>query len=534
LKTKKRPLAETVEFVILAENKKPEKRIKMSNNHEEAYKELVKRSEEVQLIGSCASVLHWDEQTYMPQAGSEYRAEQSAYLAGLAHKKAVDPKIGELLDILEKSPYMKDEYSDQAVNVRETRYEYDKNVKIPQELVEEITRATTIAQGVWIEARKENNFKKFLPHLEKIIKLNLQVADHLGYKKEAYDALLDNYEPGATAESIGKVFDGFRAELVDLVKAISESSRKPDMSIIEREYPVDRQKLFSQSAAAAIGFDFRTGRLDISAHPFTTGLGPKDTRITTRYNPNHFAQAFFGVMHEAGHGIYDQGLDRAYHGTPRGDSVSLGIHESQSRMWENLVGRSKSFWKHFFPRAQQMFPENLSNVAFDDFYFAINDVRPSLIRVEADEVTYNLHILLRFEMERAFLRGEITPRDVPEAWNEKFTNYFGITPPNDADGCMQDIHWPAGYIGYFPTYTLGNLYAAQFFAKAKDDIRYLEDQFAVGNFSELFQWLRNNIHVHGKKYRAEKLVEVVTGKPLSHKPAMDYLRMKFGELYDLK
>ncbi len=506
----------------------------MSNNHEEAYKELVERSKEVQLIGSSASILHWDEQTNMPRAGALYRAEQSAYLAGLAHKKATDRKIGELLDTLENSPYMKDEYSDEAVNIRETRYEYDKEVKIPQELVEEITRVTSIAQAIWVEARQENDFKKFLPHLEKIIKLNLQVADHLGFKKEAYDALLDNYEPGATTEYVGKVFDGFRDELVDLVKAIADSPKKPNVSIIEQDFPVDRQKLFSQSAAAAIGYDFQTGRLDISPHPFTTGLGPKDTRITTRYNPNHLGQAFFGVMHEAGHGIYNQGLDEAHHGMPRGHSVSLGIHESQSRMWENLVGRCKPFWKHFYPRAQQMFPEKLSNIAFDDFYFAINDVRPSLIRVEADEVTYNLHIMLRFEMERAFLSGDLLAKDIPDAWNEKFSKYFGITPPNDADGCLQDIHWPAGYIGYFPTYTLGNLYAAQFFAKAKDDIKNLEEQFAVGNYSELFNWLRKNIHVLGKKYRARKLVEVVTGKPLSHKPAMDYLRLKFGELYDLK
>jgi carboxypeptidase Taq len=505
----------------------------MPDNIKEAYKELIERSKEVTVIASCAGVLHWDEQTYMPKGGSQHRAEQMAYLVGLAHKKSIDPKIGELLDTLEKSSLMKDEDSDEAVNIREIRYDYDKSVKVPQELVEEITRTRTIAQAAWAEARKEVNFPKFLPHLEKTIKLQRELADHLGYEKEAYDALLDNYEPGATTESIAKIFAGFRDDLVKLVAAIKDSGRKPDIAILQRDYPVERQKLFAQSGAAAIGFDFSTGRLDITTHPFTTGLGPDDTRITTRYNPNHLGQAFFGVLHEAGHGIYDQGLDAEHYGTPRGNSVSLGIHESQSRMWENLVGRSKPFWKHFFPRARQMFPEALGDVSFEDFYFAINDVRPSFIRVEADEVTYNLHILLRFEIEHAFLKGDLAPKDVPGVWNDKFRNYFGITPPNDAQGCLQDVHWSTGYIGYFPTYTLGNLYAAQFFAKAQGDIKDLDGQFAAGNFNELLQWLRKNIHILGKRYRAEKLVEVVTGKPLSHKPAMDYLKSKYAELYGL-
>jgi carboxypeptidase Taq len=506
----------------------------MSENHEQAYKELLDRIKEVTLIGSCASILHWDEQTNMPRPAAPYRGEQAAYLAGLAHKKSVDPKIGELLGSLEKSPYMKDEFSDEAVNIRETRHDYDKSVKIPQKLVEEMTRTTTVAQGIWAEARQKNDFPTFLPHLEKIVKLSREVADCLGYEKEAYDALLDNYEPGATTEIVAKVFAGFRKELVDLVAAIADSGKKPNLNIIEQEFQIDRQKLFGQAAAVAIGYDFNCGRLDVAAHPFTTGLGPNDTRITTRYNLKHLGQALFGTLHEAGHGIYDQGLEEKHYGTPMGESVSLGIHESQSRMWENLVGRSRPFWKHFFPRAQQMFPEQLGRVSFDDFFFAINDVRPSYIRVEADEVTYNLHILLRFEMELALLKGDLTAKDVPGTWNEKFTDYFGITPKNNAEGCLQDIHWSAGLIGYFPTYTLGNLYAAQFFAHAKEEIKNLDAQFETGNFSELFKWLRRNIHVHGKRYRAEKLIKVVTGKPLDHKPAMDHLRLKFGELYGLK
>lgn len=505
----------------------------MSNNAEKAYKELVEKWREVSLIASCAGVLHWDQETYMPKGGGEHRAEQVAYLSGLAHSKAVDPKVGELLKTVEGSDLVKDEFSDTGSNMREMRHQYDMETKLPQRLVEELSRTTAIAQNVWVVARKECDFAKFLPHLEKIAKLKREQADCLGYKKEPYDALLDHYEPGMTTEMIRGIFEGFRQELVDLVHAIADSPKKPKVSILEKEYPIDRQILFSQEAAAAIGFNFHTGRLDVSAHPFTTGLGPGDTRITTRYNLHHLGQAFFGTLHEGGHAIYDQGLDPAHYGTPRGEAVSLGIHESQSRMWENHVGRGKSFWKHFFPRAQQMFPENLSDVKFDDFFFAINDVRPSFIRVEADEVTYNLHIMLRFELELALLNGDLQPKDLPAAWNDRFTKYFGITPKNDAEGCLQDVHWSAGLIGYFPTYSLGNLYAAQFYVKAEEDIRYLDDQFASGNFTELKAWLNKNIHAHGQRYRAAKLVEVVTGKKLNHKYAMSYLKSKYGELYGL-
>ncbi|MFH2037323.1 MAG: carboxypeptidase M32 [Candidatus Zixiibacteriota bacterium] len=505
----------------------------MSDDIKKTYNELIGRLKEIQIVESTAAILSYDEQTVMPRPASDYRAEQLAFLAGLAHHKSTDPKIGELLDKLEKSDLMKDEFSDEAVNIRETRHSYDKSVKIPQRLVEEISRETTLAQNAWMEARAKSKFSIFQPNLGKIIKLEKEVADCMGYEKEPYDALLDNYEPGMTAEGVKNVFDGFKDELIDLVKAIAESSKKPDVSILHRNYDVDRQKIFGQEAAAAIGYNFSSGRLDVTAHPFTSGLGPRDTRITTRYKVDEFGQALFGTLHEAGHGIYDQNLDGAHYGTPRGDSVSLGIHESQSRMWENHVGRSKPFWKHFFPRAQQVFPDVLSDVSFDDFYFAINDVKPSYIRVEADEVTYNLHILLRFETELSFLRGDLAVADIPGFWNENFKKYFGIEVPNDAQGCLQDVHWSFGLIGYFPTYTLGNLFSAQFYAKAKDDIRYLEDQFAAGNFSELKSWLVRNIHVHGKRYRAEKLVEVVTGQKFSHKPAMEYLKNKYSELYNL-
>jgi len=498
---------------------------------QDALTDLVRQCREISIIDSCGSLLGWDERTYMPRKGAEHRAEQLAFLAGLSHSRLVDPRIGELLNTLKSSGMANGGDGDAAVMVREVGRIYDREVKIPQSLVEEITRVTTLAQGIWAEARAKSDFAAFKPWLQKVIDLKKQEAEAVGYKDDPYNAMLDAYEPGATVASIEKIFTPLRVELVALLEKIRGSGRSPNVGIITREYPVDRQEKFGKEAATAIGFDFTEGRLDITTHPFCSGIGPGDVRITTRYDAHHFPGAFFGILHEAGHGIYDQGLDPKHFGTPMGEMISLGIHESQSRMWENMVGRSRAFWTHFFPKAQKTFPEALGNVSADEFYWAVNDVRPSLIRVEADEATYNLHILLRFEMERAFFSGNLTVDDIPGAWNEKFKSYFGLTPPNDAEGCLQDVHWSAGYIGYFPTYCLGNLYAAQFFAKAQKDLGDLHGQFAKGEFAALKNWLRQNIHRHGRRYRAGQLVERVTGQPLSSKPLIDYMTKKFGELY---
>ncbi len=505
----------------------------MSTGAEKALKDLKEHIREAYLLASIGAVIGWDERTYMPRQGSEHRANQLAYISGKVHSIITDPRVGEWLGEIEGSDLVKDPLSADAVTARETRRTYDKRTKVPQKLVEEITHAETIGQGVWVEARKANDFQKFLPHLQKMIDLKTQYAKAVGYKDVVYDALLDDYEPGMLTADVTKVFAAFREELVDLVKKIANSSKKPDISILTRDYPVDRQHIFGQAASAAIGFDMSAGRLDVTDHPFCSGTGPGDCRITTRYNPNHFGQALFGILHESGHGMYEQGLPKEAWGTPMGDSVSLGIHESQSRMWENMVGRSRAFWEGFFPRAQQTFPDALMGVTLDDFYFAINDVRPSLIRVEADEVTYNLHIMLRFEIEQEIFSGDIKAADVAKVWNERFTKYFGITPPNDSEGCLQDIHWAAGLFGYFPTYALGNLYAAQFFAKAKQEIGNLDQMFALGKFDALLSWLRKNIHSQGQRYHADKLVEVVTGKPLTHGPFMAYLKEKFSPLYGI-
>ncbi|KPL01055.1 MAG: peptidase M32 [candidate division Zixibacteria bacterium SM23_73_3] len=503
----------------------------MTDDSKKAYERLLNLSKEIHLLDSSMSVLDWDQKTYIPKEGVRNRGNQLALLAGISHQRSTSPEIGDLLKQLEGSSLESGPDSFEAANIREIKHSYEKLVKIPKSLVEELTRITTVAHEVWAEARKKSDFSIFLPYLEKIIKLKHQQAEAVGYEKHPYDALLDDFEPGATIEKVAKVFADFRQELVDLVKAISHSGKRPDTAILERDYPVDRQNRFGREAASAIGYDFEKGRLDVTVHPFCTGIGPGDVRITTRYNPNHFGQAFFGILHEAGHGIYEQGLDPERYGTPGGDAVSLGIHESQSRMWENLVGRSKPFWKYFFPKAQKVYPKALGDVKFEDFYFAINEAKLSFIRVEADEVTYNLHILVRFEIEQAFFSGDLSPKDIPGAWNEKFKNYFGLVPPDDAQGCLQDVHWSSGYFGYFPTYSLGNLYSAQFFDQAKKELGDLDQQFAKGEFGKLKEWLQEKIHRQGQRYRAEKLVEVVTGKPLSHRPLMDYLKAKYGELY---
>jgi carboxypeptidase Taq len=399
-------------------------------------------------------------------------------------------------------------------------------------LVEELARVTTRAQQIWEEARQADDFATFQPWLLKIVDLKRQEAKAIGYSTVPYDALLDEYEPGATTAEITQVFAALRDDLVPLVRSILASGKKPKREILDREYPVEQQRAFGQAAAAAIGFDFDSGRLDVTTHPFCSGIGPGDCRITTRYNPRRFNEAFFGILHEAGHGIYEQGLDPAHFGTPAGSAASLGIHESQSRLWENQVGRGRPFWEHFFSKAQQTFP-SARDVKLDDFVFAINDVQPSFIRVEADEATYNMHIILRFELEQALLSGDLQPADVPGAWNERFEKAFQLTPPNNALGCLQDIHWSMGGLGYFPTYTLGNLYAAQFMEQARMDLGELDGDFRRGEFGRLKGWLNEKIHRLGQRFPAAELCKRVTGRPLTHKPLISYLRAKYEPLYDI-
>ncbi|HXE55933.1 MAG TPA: carboxypeptidase M32 [Tepidisphaeraceae bacterium] len=492
----------------------------------QAYEQLVKELREISLLGSVGSVLGWDERTQLPPKGTDYRAAQSSLLARMVHQRFTSPLIDDWLKTIEGSALVADPESDAAVNVRETRRSYDRARKIPSSLVEELTRTAVIAEQLWGEARKKNDYPSFEPWLAKILDLKRQEARCVGYARDMYDALLDKFEPGETTANIRKMFEDLRGPIVELIQKIVGSGRKAPLEILERSYPPDAQAKLAHLAAQKVGFDFEAGRLDVSLHPFCSGIGPGDTRMTTRYDLNYFGDAFFGVLHETGHGLYDQGLPAEHFGTPRGEAVSLGIHESQSRMWENFVGRGRAFWRHFMPLARNAFPPTLRDVDEDQWYFAINDVRPSLIRTEADEATYNLHVLLRFELEQALLNEDLSTKDLPAAWNEKMQKYLTITPPDNARGCLQDIHWAGGAIGYFPTYTLGNLYAAQFFEKAQQDLGNLDAQFAKGNFGALLGWLRQNIHSQGKRYRAADLVKRVTGNSLSPDPLLRHLRDK--------
>ena len=501
---------------------------------EAAYDELIRRSREETLLASCAELLAWDEETYLPRAGVGHRANQLALLAGLLHERAADPRVGDLLAAVEGSSLLTDPDSDAAVNVREFRRVYDRSIRLPRTLVEESTRLASFAQQEWTAARTNADFARFRPWLEKIVALKRREADCLGYVHHPYDALLEEYEPGARTADIADLFAALREDLLPLVNALTYARRRPNTSILRGDYPLDRQRVFGEMAAAALGFDFDAGRLDTTTHPFFASVGPGDCRIATRYQRSQFNTAFFATLHEVGHALYEQGLPPEHYGTPLGTPTSLAMHEAQSRLWENTVGRGRPFWSYFFPLARQMFPAALANVKPADFYFAVNNVEATFIRVTADEVTYNLHILIRFELERALMSGDLPPADLPAAWNEKYRRYLGITPANDADGCLQDGHWSAGMIGYFPTYTLGNLYAAQLFAKARAEVSDLDDAFARGDFSGLLAWLRDRIHRQGGRYSAARLIERVTGSPLDHRPLVQALRRKYGELYEIR
>ena len=469
----------------------------------------------------------------MPSQAAEYRAEQMTYLAGLIHRRRTNPEVGDWIKRLTDSPLNSDPHSISGTIIRESKRQFERQHKLPASLVMEMTRLAVQGQYDWQQAREKNDFSLFLPCLKQMVHLKCQEADAVGFAECRYDALLDEYEPWATTSQVGSILEGLRDELVNLLDEIKGCRPLKENDCLKKLYPLDKQKILGKEVAEAIGFDFRRGRLDTTIHPFCTELGPHDTRITTRYDENFLPTSLFGILHEAGHGIYEQGLLKEWYGLPPGQTISLGIHESQSRIWENQIGRSRAFWTHYFPRAKNLFPKSLESVSLDNFYAAVNTVTPSLIRVEADEVTYNLHILIRFELEQLLVDEQLTVSDLPDAWNDKYESYLGIRPKTFTEGVLQDIHWSGGAIGYFPTYTLGNLYSAQFFAQCKNDITDLDTQIADGMFSNFREWLQKNIHQWGQCYSAGQLVEHVTKKPLSHRFLVDYLRNKMSEIYNL-
>jgi carboxypeptidase Taq len=500
---------------------------------EQAYDELIRRMREEAALASIEALLEWDEETHMPAGAVAGRSEQLALVAGLVHERGTDPRIGELLDALEGSALVADPDSPAAVNVRELRRDYDRYGRLPRALVQDLARTTAVAQRAWSAAREAADFAAFRPHLERIVELKRAEARCLGYHREPYDALIEDYEPGITSEIVGRLFDALRRELVPLAARIAGASPRPDVAVLRRAVPLQGQRRFGDHVAGAVGFDFHRGRLDLGVHPCCTSLGPGDCRIGLRFDLRDFVGGVLTVLHEVGHGLYEQGLDPEHYGTPMGEAASVGMDESQARLWENRVGRSRGFWAHFLPGARERFPDALSDADLDELLFAINRVTPSLIRVHADEVTYNVHVMIRFELERALVAGDLSVGDLPGAWNEAYRRYLGVTPANDAEGCLQDGHWADGLIGYFPTYTLGDVFAAQLFARAGQELGDLEESFARGEFGELVRWLRERVYRQGGRFPSARLIEVVVGGPPDHRPLVEALRARYGALYDL-
>jgi carboxypeptidase Taq len=482
------------------------------------------------------AVVDWDQQTYMPTRSAEERSEQSAMLEGIGHKMNTAEEIGELLAGLgadEENPGGDETLADvDRAFVRETYKRFRKLTKLPARLVTELAKARSLSQTAWVEARKNDRYSDFAPSLVKVLGLVRETAECLGYKDHVYDALLDDYEPGMKTAEVTDVFAGLSGQLSSLVARITEVRQVKD-DFLTREYPVEQQETFGREILRAIGFDFERGRLDVSAHPFTTTLGPHDVRLTTRYESNWFESSLFGSIHEGGHGMYEQGFAESISGSILGDATSLGIHESQSRSWENIIGRSRPFWTRFYPRMRELFGSQLADVSLEEFYRGINRVEPSLIRVEADEVTYSLHIVLRFELEKALLAGDLSVEDLPAAWNERMFQLLGIRPDNDADGVLQDIHWSAGLIGYFPTYALGNLYGAQFAAQMEKDVNGLDACIERGDFQPILDWQRRHIHSKGRILSAGQICENSTGERLNPAYFIDYLTRKYEEIYGL-
>lgn len=495
--------------------------------------ELKDRIREIQRLSQASAVLSWDQQCNMPPLGAQSRAEQLATLSKIIHEKFTSDEVGALIDDLSAETSNASMDDDEKAMARILKRNYDRLTKVPTALVAEEAEVTTLAHEVWVKARKENDFKSFLPSLEKIIDIKRQIAEYIGFDEHIYDALLDAYEPGMKTKEVEIIFNELRPKLVNFVKQIQDSGTEVDDSILKRKYDIEKQKEIANDVVKRIGYDFSRGRQDIAAHPFCTTLGSGDVRITTRFDDHFLPSSLFASMHEAGHAMYEQGIPEKYDGTALFDACSLAFHESQSRMWENNVGRSREFIEYYLPVLQEAFPESLGDVSVDEFYRAANKVSPSLIRVEADEVTYGLHIMLRFELEKNMLEGKINFAELPEIWNEKMREYLGITPPNDSSGVLQDVHWSAGIVGYFPTYALGNLIGAQLWEKIQREIPDLKEQIRSGQFDQLLSWLRANVHQYANKYLPGELIVKITGNPIQTEPFMQYLHDKYAPIYNL-
>lgn len=503
----------------------------MKNNPD--LKQLLTIFGQVADLYGAASVLAWDEQTYMPKGGARARAQQKATLERIAHEKLTDPRVGELLEKLEEQVQQLPETAVERALVRAARRQYDRAAKLPPDLVTALSQAGSEGFTAWLQARQQNDFNVFRPYLERLIQLQVEKADALGWDDCRYDALLDLFEPELKTAVVNRTFSRLRQELVPLVGAISQRLDAVDASILHQHYPADEQWQFTLELLKAMGYDFDRGRQDKSEHPFTISFSVDDARITTRIWENYLPAAIFATIHEAGHAFYELGLPRDWERTPLGSAVSLGIHESQSRLWENVIGRSRPFWQHFFPSLKQRFPSQLGHVTSEEFYRAVNRVEPSFIRVEADEVTYNLHIFIRFELEQQLLDGDLSAADLPAAWNAKMKEYLGLEPPDARQGVLQDVHWSGDMFGYFPTYTLGTILSVQLYETMLQAHPDIPEQIGQGRFDAVHSWLTENVHRHGSRYTPSELIRKVTGRDLDAGPYIKYLRDKYSEIYGL-
>ena len=490
---------------------------------------FMRQSRELIELKSVLKILTWDQETMMPSRAGPFRARQFSALSALYHQKLTSPDLAENLERLSTEEL--DLWPQAAV--REMRREHEKAVKLPEALVRELAETTSLAYGAWVEARQKSDFASFSPWLEKVLKLKQEEARCLQFSDSLYEALLDHYEPGMTVGRLDELFAVIRPELTSLLQRILSSSKQPDRDLLKGKFPAAQQEAFGRDVLTAMGFQWDAGRLDRSPHPFCSGLSPLDVRITTRYSEDDFCSSLFGMIHEGGHALYEQGLDPEHYGSLACDGISLGIHESQSRLWENQIARSRAFWDHWFPRLLQTFPGQLDHVSLEDFVHAINRVEASLIRVEADEVSYGLHVILRYELEKKMVEGDLKVQDLEEAWNTSMKAYLEVEPSNSAEGALQDVHWSMGGFGYFPTYLLGNLYGAQICHQVREEFPDIEDSIATGNLTPLREWLGEHIHGKGITVRAEELIEQISGSPLKSDYFLDYLKNKFTPLYDL-
>lgn len=493
------------------------------------FKETIKK---INLLNEASGLLYWDMRTGAPKKSIPYRSEVVGYLATESFQLLISDRLGELLATLsEPATFDKLDALTQKM-VSETKKEHERNVKIPPAQYREYVTLVSEAESIWELAKERDDFASFQPYLQKVVDFQRQFVDYWGYEKHPYDALLEAYEPGMTVEQLDVIFSELKDELVPFVQQIANASDQPNTSWMQQTFAIEKQRQFCEMILSDMGYDFEAGRVNESVHPFATGLNPGDVRITTAYKANDFTFSLFSSIHEGGHALYEQNIDASLYGTGLFDGASMGIHESQSRLWENMVGRSYEFWSRYYGHLQQMFPEAFSDVSLEDFYRGINVVQPSFIRIEADELTYNLHIMIRYELEKALFSDALSVSELPAAWNDMYEQYLGIRPENDREGVLQDVHWSGGAFGYFPSYALGNLYAAQFMEKMSEEMPFFQ-HIQNGAFSELTKWLKDRIYKHGKTVTPEELIVNVTGEPLNANALIRYFKTKFKEIYKI-